>query len=290
MMPYHSLALLAILALGSLWLLGEYTTTSVTFVQSFIGHALFVGFFLLLIHYSTLDDGKLTQTIHFNRLGSPSTPQVRVQRNNTSSHRCNWCCHQNFDNNNCPLLCGDHCIHPYCMNHYCPYLFPPPNPTPFPSTSASLPFQTISAPIPCQYYQSIRVHLYNPSILPILKHSSILHTPMASSIICCAKLSLMAPLPTCPIPLEAMKLMQLRHPSESLLTNLRNSSPTVSLSMYRCRHQIANRHGVRRSGQDAGSPPVHSLPNVRRDLFSHRTSFHWISTLGRLNMARIRAR
>ena len=133
-------------------------TTFVTFVQSFIGHALFVGFFLLLIHYSTLDDGKLTQTIHFNHLGSSSTPQVCVQRNNTSSHRCNWCCHQNFDNNNCPLLCGDHCIHPYCMNHYRPYLFPPPNPTPFPSTSASLPFQTISAPIPRQYHQSIRVH------------------------------------------------------------------------------------------------------------------------------------
>ena len=63
-----------------------------------------------------------------------------------------------------------------------------------------------------------------------------------------------------------------------------------SVLAYRRRHRIANRHGVRRSGQDAGSPPVHSLPNVRRDLFSHRTSFHWISTLGRLNMARIRAR
>ena len=60
MMPYHSLVLLAILALGFLWLLGEYMTTFVTFVQSFIGHALFVGFFLLLIQYSTLDDGKLT--------------------------------------------------------------------------------------------------------------------------------------------------------------------------------------------------------------------------------------
>ena len=69
-------------------------TTFVTFIQSFIGHVLFVGFFLLLIHYSTMDDGKLTQTIHFNHLGSPSTPQVRVQRSNTRSHQCNWCCYQ----------------------------------------------------------------------------------------------------------------------------------------------------------------------------------------------------
>ena len=94
MMPYHSLALLAILALGILWFLGEYMTTFATFVQSFIGHALLIGFFLLLIQYSTMDDGKLTQTIRFSRLGSPSTPQVRVQRSNPSSHWCNWRCHQ----------------------------------------------------------------------------------------------------------------------------------------------------------------------------------------------------
>ena len=90
MMPYHSLALLAILALGFLWLLGEYMTTFATFVQSFIGHAILIGFFLLLVQYSTMDDGKLTRTVHFNRLGSPSTPQVHVQRSNPSSRgrRC----------------------------------------------------------------------------------------------------------------------------------------------------------------------------------------------------------
>ena len=70
MMPYHSLALLAILAPGFLWLLGEYMTTFATFVQSFIGHVLLIGFFLLLIQYSTMDDGKVTRTIHFNCLGS----------------------------------------------------------------------------------------------------------------------------------------------------------------------------------------------------------------------------
>ena len=59
--------------------------------------------------------------------------------------------------NNCPILCEDHCIHPYCMNHHCSDLFPPPNPTPLPSTLAFLPFQTTPAPIPHQYHQSIRV-------------------------------------------------------------------------------------------------------------------------------------
>ena len=66
MMPYHSLALLAILALGFLWLLGVQTTNFVTFVQSYIGHALLIGLFLLLVQNSTMDDGKLTRTVYFN--------------------------------------------------------------------------------------------------------------------------------------------------------------------------------------------------------------------------------
>ena len=105
-MPYHSLALLAILALGFLWLLGVQITNFVTFVQSYIGHALLIGLFLLLVQKSTMDDGKLTWTVYFNRLGSQSTSQVCVHRSNPSSHWCNWRCHQNFDNNNCPILCG----------------------------------------------------------------------------------------------------------------------------------------------------------------------------------------
>ena len=60
MMPYHSLALLAILALGFLWLLGGNMTDFVTFVQSYIGHVLLIGLFLLLVQNPILDDGKLT--------------------------------------------------------------------------------------------------------------------------------------------------------------------------------------------------------------------------------------
>jgi hypothetical protein len=43
------------------------------------------------------------------------------------SHLCNWHCHWNFDFDNCPLLCGDHCVHPDCNNRHCPDLYPPPN-------------------------------------------------------------------------------------------------------------------------------------------------------------------
>ena len=71
-------------------------------------------------------------------------------------------------------------------------------------------------------------HLHNPSILPILKPSSILLTPMASSIIRRAELSLMAPLPIRPIPLEAIESMELRYPSESSLTDSRELSLTAS--------------------------------------------------------------
>ena len=51
---------------------------------------------------------------------------------------------------------------------------------------------------------------------------------MASSIIRRAELSLVAPLPIRPIPLEAIKSMELRYPSESSLTDLRELSPTAS--------------------------------------------------------------
>ena len=74
-----------------------------------------------------------------------------------------------------------------------------------------------------------RYLLHNPSILPTTKRSSILLTPMASSIIHQAELSLVAPLPICLAPLEEIESMQLRYPSESLSTDSRDSSPIASL-------------------------------------------------------------
>ena len=73
-----------------------------------------------------------------------------------------------------------------------------------------------------------RYHLHNLFILPILKPSSILLTPMASSIIHRAELSLVAPLPIRPIPLEVIESMELRYPSESSLMDSRELSPTAS--------------------------------------------------------------
>ena len=52
---------------------------------------------------------------------------------------------------------------------------------------------------------------------------------MASSIIHRAELSLVAPLPIRPIPLEEIESMELRYPSKNSLTDLRELSPTVSL-------------------------------------------------------------
>ena len=146
-----------------------------------------------------------------------------------SSHRCNWCCHQNFNNNNCPILCGDRCIHLYCTNCCRPDLFPPPNPTPLLSTW----FLSLSKQLQLLFLVSTNnlfgYLLHNPSILPTSRHSSILLTPMASSIIHQAELSLVAPLPIRLTPLEEIESMQLRYPLESLSTDLRDSSPIASL-------------------------------------------------------------
>ena len=73
-----------------------------------------------------------------------------------------------------------------------------------------------------------RYLLHNLYILPILKCSSILLTPMASSIICRAELSLVAPLPIRLAPLEEIESMELRYPSENSLMDSRELSPTAS--------------------------------------------------------------
>ena len=230
-------------------------TTFATFIQSFIGHALLIGFFLLLVQYSTMDDGKLTRTVHFNCLGSPSTPQVRVQRSNSSPHWCNWHCHQNFDNNNCPILCGDHCIHPYCKNRRRPDLFPPPNPTPLPSTLASLPFQTTPAPIPRQYQQSIQVpppqsiHPSNHQTFIDTPHSyGLLHHPSGRTLPRGPPSNLSCSFRGDRVDAAQISFRELVDRLEGFISD--------SFLTYRCRHRVANQHGVRRACQDVGSNPV----------------------------------
>ena len=287
MMPYHSLALLAILALGFLWLLGVQTTDFVTFVQSYIGHALLIDLFLLLVQNSTMDDGKLTRTIYFNHLGSQSTSQVRVHRSNPSSHRCNWRCHQNFDNNNCPILCGDRCKHPYCTNCRHPDLFPPPNPTP--STSASLPFQTTPALIPRQYQQSIQVP--SPQSIYPSNTQTFIDTPYSYGLIhhSSSRALPRGPSSNSPNTFRGDRVNGAQISFRELVDGLEGVI-SDSVLTYRRRHRIANCHGVRHAHQDAGSNPVRSFPHMRCSFSSHSSPSHWVSMLGRLDMARIRAR
>ena len=262
-------------------------TDFVIFIQSYIGHALLIGLFVLLVQNSTMDDGKLTRTVYFNRLGSQSTSQVRVRRSNPSSHRCNWRCHQNFDNNNCPILCGDRCKHPYCTNRRRPDLFPPPNP--IPSTSASLPFQTTPTLIPRQYQQSILVpppqsiypsntqtFIDTPHSYGLLHHSSRRTLPRGPS-------------SHSPNSFRGDRVDGAQIFFRELVDGLEGVI-SDSVLTHRRRHRIANRHGVRRAHQDAGSNPVRSFPHARRSFSSHSPPTHWVSTLGRLNMARIRVR
>ena len=175
------------------------------------------------------------------------------------------------------------------MNCRCPDLFPPPNPTPLPSTSASLPFQTIPAPIPHQYQQSIRVpplqSIYpsNTQTFIDTPHSSgLLHHPSGRT------------LPRGPPSNSSRSFRGDRVDAAQIsfreLVDKLEGIISDSILIYRHRHQIANRHGVLHAGQDAGSNPVRSFPHAGRSLSSHHTTSHWISTMGRLNMARIRAR
>ena len=60
MMPYNCLAMLAVLAVGFLWLLGGYLTLFVELLQTFVMHTLFIGFIFFFIHYTTTSEEKLT--------------------------------------------------------------------------------------------------------------------------------------------------------------------------------------------------------------------------------------
>ena len=270
-------------------------TDFVTFVQSYIGHALLIGLFLLLVQNSTMDNGKLTRTIYFNRLGSPSTPQVRVHRSNPSSHRCNWRCHQNFDNNNCPILCGDCCKHPYCMNRRRPDLFPPSNPTSLPSnptslpsTSASLPFQTTPALIPHQYQQFIRVP--PPQSIYPSNTQTFIDTPHSYGLIhhSSSRTLPRGPSSHSPNSFRGDRVDGAQISFRELIDGLEGFI-SDSVLTHRRRHRIANRHGVRCAHQDAESYSVRSFPHARRNFSSHSPPSHWVSTLGRLDLARIRA-
>ena len=146
-------------------------TSFVTLLQTFVAHALFIGFFFLFIRYTTRTEEKLTQTIIQNPLSSFNPNEVRVPRSNRVLHQCTYHCHRNFDNNTCPLLCGDRYIHSSCNNRCRPDLFPPPE---IPHCLASLPLHSTLASLPfLQQYTSLDQHPYG--LLHAITHSQCTH-------------------------------------------------------------------------------------------------------------------
>ena len=252
MMPYNSLALLAILALGFIWLLSGYMTSFVTLLQIFVSHALFIGFFFLFICYTTGMEEKLTQTIIWNPLSSFSYPnEVHVSRSNRVLHQCTYYCHRNFDNT-CPLLCGDHCIHLNCNNHHHPDLFPPPE---IPHRSASLPLHSTLASLSfLQQYTSFDQHPYG--LLHAITHSQHTHCPS-----------------TCLSGSHHTDQVDGAHLSFNELVDRLKDYIAKCQANNRCRHRLANRHDIhQRVHQDARPPPVRSLPHVGSHLPSLSSS------------------
>ena len=237
MMPYNSLALLAILALGCLWLLSGQMTLFVSLTQTFVGHALLIGFFFLFIRYTTGTEEKLTRTIIQNPLSSFNYPnEVCVPRSNQVLHQCTYCCHRNFDNNTCPLLCGDHYIHPNCNNCCRPDLSPPPE---IPNRLASLPLNSTSASLPfLQQYTSLDQHPYG-----------LLHAIMCSQCI-------RRPSP-CPFNSHQSDRVDGAHLSFDKLVNGLEGYIVECQANGQCCHRLANRHDIcQRVCEDARSPPV----------------------------------
>jgi hypothetical protein len=128
MMPSNCLALLAMLALGYLGLLSTHVSEFATLFTLLIEQCVALGILTFFIPLNIRNDDELTRTLHNHDLrGSSSSNQVCVNRSQFI-HRCNWWCHWNFDFDNCPLLCGDCCIHLNCNNCHRPDLYPPPSP------------------------------------------------------------------------------------------------------------------------------------------------------------------
>ena len=156
-MPFFCLAMLDALALGLLLTMSEllslvFATTGFTVRIQWYHHfhTLIMGYaFILFICFVTYEERLMRPPRHcLNR----SRPRSRSVPNEVSSshptrhqctrlcfwnlwscpiyrgnsHQCTWCCHRNFNNNHCTLLCGDDCTHRYCTNHHHPDLFPSP--------------------------------------------------------------------------------------------------------------------------------------------------------------------
>jgi hypothetical protein len=110
MMPSNRLALLAMLALGYLGLLSTHVSEFATLLALLIEQCVALGILTFFVPLNIWNIDELTRTLCPDPRGSSSSIQVRALRPRFS-HTCNWRCHWNFDFDNCPLLCGDRCVH-----------------------------------------------------------------------------------------------------------------------------------------------------------------------------------
>jgi hypothetical protein len=128
MIPSNSLVLLAMLALGYLGLLSTRVSEFATLFALLVEQCVALGILSFFVLLNIRNIEMLTRTLRPNPRVSNSSIQVRANRSQFFIHRCNWHCHWNFDFDNCPLLCGDRCVHPDCNKHCRPDLYPPPSP------------------------------------------------------------------------------------------------------------------------------------------------------------------
>jgi hypothetical protein len=128
MIPSNCLTLLAMLALGYLGLLSTHVSEFMTLFVLLVEQCVALGIFTFFVPLNIRNNDELTQTLLNHDLrGLSSSNQVCVNKS-LFIHRCNWQCHWNFNFDNCPLLCGDCCVHPNCNNCRRPDRYPPPSP------------------------------------------------------------------------------------------------------------------------------------------------------------------
>jgi hypothetical protein len=160
MMPSNCLALLAMLALGYFGLLSTHVSEFVTLLALLVEQCIALGILTFFVLLNIWNDDELTRTLRLDPRGSFSSIQVCALRSQFF-HQCNWRCHWNFDFDNCPLLCGDRCVHPNCNNRRRPDLYPPPSPPGIP--------HPIPRPIIHHVLSYQRPGLNPPTSLPFLQ-------------------------------------------------------------------------------------------------------------------------
>jgi hypothetical protein len=271
MMPSNRLALLAILALGYLGLLSTHVSEFATLFALLVEQCVALGVLSFFVPLNIRNNDALTRTTPRHALrSSTSTEQVCVNRSQFF-HRCNWRCHWNFDFDNCPLLCGDRCVHPNCNNRRRPDLYPPPSPPGIP--------RPIPRPIIHHVPSYQRPGLNPPTSLPFLHLSP--QFPLASlpfqnqsasidhltygllqSAITCSQRPYRPGGPSAPSTYTNIDRVDgARISFDELVDGLEGYIEECQANRRR-RPRLANRHDCRRVRQDARSNSLQPVPGT----------------------------